>query len=82
MLLWFVITYWIISVGIGLYAATRVHNTKDFAIAGRAPAVLHGHGDRVRHLVRFGNGARHSRDFPARKDCTAWWPIRSAPRCA
>ncbi len=35
MLLWFVITYWVISVGIGLYAATRVHNTKDFAIAGR-----------------------------------------------
>ena len=35
MLLWFVITYWIISVGIGLYAATRVHNTRDFAIAGR-----------------------------------------------
>jgi len=34
-LLWFVIAYWIISVGIGLYAATRVHNTKDFAIAGR-----------------------------------------------
>ena len=35
MLLWFVIIYWIISVGIGLYAATRVHNTKDFAVAGR-----------------------------------------------
>ncbi|MDD5181067.1 MAG: sodium:solute symporter family protein [Gallionellaceae bacterium] len=35
MLLWFVIAYWIISVGIGIYAATRVHNTKDFAIAGR-----------------------------------------------
>jgi SSS family transporter len=35
MLLGFVIAYWIISVGIGLYAATRVHNTKDFAIAGR-----------------------------------------------
>jgi len=35
MLLWFVIIYWIISVGIGLYAALRVHNTKDFAIAGR-----------------------------------------------
>ncbi|MDD5176610.1 MAG: sodium:solute symporter family protein [Sterolibacterium sp.] len=35
MLLWFVIIYWIISVAIGLYAATRVHNTKDFAIAGR-----------------------------------------------
>lgn len=35
MLLWFVIIYWIISVGIGLWAATRVHNTKDFAVAGR-----------------------------------------------
>ncbi len=35
MLLWFVIIYWLISVAIGLYAATRVHNTKDFAIAGR-----------------------------------------------
>ncbi len=35
MLLWFVIIYWLISVGIGLYAARRVHNTKDFAIAGR-----------------------------------------------
>jgi solute:Na+ symporter, SSS family len=35
MLLWFVIAYWVISVGIGLYAATRVHNTRDFAVAGR-----------------------------------------------
>ena len=35
MLFWFVIAYWIISVGIGLYAGTRVHNTRDFAIAGR-----------------------------------------------
>jgi Na+/proline symporter len=35
MLFWFVIVYWIISVAIGLFAATRVHNTKDFAIAGR-----------------------------------------------
>lgn len=35
MLLWFVIAYWILSIGIGLYAATRVHNTKDFAVAGR-----------------------------------------------
>lgn len=35
MLLWFVIIYWIISVGIGLWASSRVHNTKDFAIAGR-----------------------------------------------
>jgi Na+/proline symporter len=35
MLLWFVILYWVVSVGIGLWAATRVHNTRDFAIAGR-----------------------------------------------
>ena len=35
MLFWFVIAYWIISVGIGLYAGTRVHNARDFAIAGR-----------------------------------------------
>jgi solute:Na+ symporter, SSS family len=35
MLLWFVIIYWVISVAIGLYAARRVHTTRDFAIAGR-----------------------------------------------
>ena len=36
MLLWFVIIYWIISVGIGLWAALRVHNSKDYAVAGRS----------------------------------------------
>ncbi len=36
MLLWFVIAYLMVSVGIGLWAATRVHNTKDFAVAGRS----------------------------------------------
>ena len=35
MLFWFVIAYWLISVAIGLLAATRVHNTRDFAVAGR-----------------------------------------------
>lgn len=35
MLLWFVIAYWIVSVGIGLWAANRVHTARDFAIAGR-----------------------------------------------
>ena len=35
-LLWFVIIYWIISVAIGLWAARRVHNAKDFAVAGRS----------------------------------------------
>ncbi len=36
MTLWFIILYLLGSVGIGLYAATRVHNTKDFAVAGRS----------------------------------------------
>jgi SSS family solute:Na+ symporter len=36
MLLWFVIIYWIISVGIGLWAGTLVKNSKDFALAGRS----------------------------------------------
>lgn len=35
-LLWFVILYWGISVGIGLYAARYVNNSKDFALAGRS----------------------------------------------
>ncbi len=35
MLAWFVVAYLMVSVGIGLYAATRVHNTKDFVVAGR-----------------------------------------------
>ena len=35
-LIWFVILYWIISVGIGLYAARYVKNSRDFAIAGRS----------------------------------------------
>ncbi len=36
MLVWFVILYLMLSVGIGLFAATRVHNAKDFAVAGRS----------------------------------------------
>ncbi|HLZ35326.1 MAG TPA: sodium:solute symporter family protein [Nitrospira sp.] len=36
MILTFVILYLLVSVGIGLYAATRVHNAKDFAVAGRS----------------------------------------------
>jgi SSS family transporter len=35
MLVWFVVAYLLVSVSIGLYAATRVHNTKDFVVAGR-----------------------------------------------
>ena len=36
MVLWFVILYLLMSVGIGLFAATRVKNSKDFAVAGRS----------------------------------------------
>ena len=36
MLIWFVVIYLLLSIAIGLYAATRVHNTKDFAVAGRS----------------------------------------------
>jgi Na+/proline symporter len=36
MLLGFVIVYWIVSVGIGLWAAMRVKNTADFAAAGHS----------------------------------------------
>jgi SSS family solute:Na+ symporter len=35
MLIWFVVLYLVLSIGIGLFAATRVHSTKDFAVAGR-----------------------------------------------
>ena len=35
MLIWFVIAYLMVSIGIGLVAATRVKNTKDYAVAGR-----------------------------------------------
>jgi len=36
MIFGFVILYFLLSVGIGLAAARRVHNTKDFAVAGRS----------------------------------------------
>ena len=35
MLIWFVMLYLLASIGIGLYAATRVHNVKDYVVAGR-----------------------------------------------
>jgi len=35
MLLWLVIAYLAISIAIGLYAATKVHNAKDYITAGR-----------------------------------------------
>ncbi|MGB7651355.1 MAG: sodium:solute symporter family protein [Gallionella sp.] len=35
MLIWFVGLYLCLSVGIGIYASTRVHNARDFVVAGR-----------------------------------------------
>ncbi len=35
MLIWFIILYLLVSIGIGLYAATRVHTAKDYVVAGR-----------------------------------------------
>ena len=35
MLLWFVIAYLVVSIGLGLAAATRVHNARDYITAGR-----------------------------------------------
>ncbi|MWV15514.1 sodium:solute symporter [Pseudomonas sp. L-22-4S-12] len=36
MLIWFVALYLLVTVGIGFYAATRVHNSRDFAAGGRS----------------------------------------------
>lgn len=36
MLVWFVIIYLLASIVIGLWAATRVHNSKDYVVAGRS----------------------------------------------
>ncbi|MBL8053832.1 MAG: sodium:solute symporter family protein [Nitrospira sp.] len=36
MVFWFVTLYLLLSIGIGLFAATRVQNSKDFSVAGRS----------------------------------------------
>ena len=36
MLIWFVVLYLLVTVGIGVYASTRVHNSADFAAGGRS----------------------------------------------
>ncbi len=35
MLIWFVVAYLLVSIAIGVYAASKVHSAKDFAVAGR-----------------------------------------------
>ena len=36
MLVGFIVLYLLASIGVGLYAARRVHNTADYAVAGRS----------------------------------------------
>lgn len=36
MLIWFVLLYLLVSISIGLYAATKVHSAKDYVVAGRS----------------------------------------------
>ena len=36
MLIWFIAVYLFISIAIGLFAATKVHNSRDYVIAGRS----------------------------------------------
>jgi SSS family transporter len=36
MLIWFVVLYLLVSIGIGLYAATRVTTSRDYVLAGRS----------------------------------------------
>ena len=36
MLIGFVVLYLVLSIGIGLYAATKVHNARDYITAGRS----------------------------------------------
>lgn len=36
MLIWLVVLYVVISIAVGLLAATRVHDTRDYAVAGRS----------------------------------------------
>jgi SSS family transporter len=36
MLIWFVMLYLLVSIGIGIYAAGRVHSARDYVVAGRS----------------------------------------------
>lgn len=72
MILGFVILYLLLSVGIGLAAARRVHNTKDFALVGRSlplPVVI-----ATVFATWFGAEAvlGISSTF-VKEGCAAWW---------
>ena len=66
MLLWFVIIYWIISVGIGLWAGTRVHNYQGLR------------GGRAQPAAATSSPRRCSRPGSAPRPCSAF----RQPSCA
>jgi solute:Na+ symporter, SSS family len=63
MLLGFVILYLVISIGVGVYAATRVKNRRLF-LGRTLPADDHRRRHGVRHLVRGRDGAGHPGYLP------------------
>jgi len=81
MLIWFVVVYLLVSIAIGLYAATRVHNAKDFAVAGRSlplPVVT-----ATVFATWFGAEAVFGVSAPSsRTACVVSSPTLSAPACA
>ena len=69
MLMTFIVLYLLVSLGIGLYAAKRVKNTADYAVAGRSlPLAV---------VIAGANG------LPATGIAWArWWKTRLARPCA
>ena len=79
MLIGFVIAYLIVSLGIGFYAATKVHSASDYITAGRSlPMIVV-----VAMVFATWFGAETVLGIPAtfsRRTSVARLPIRSAPR--
>ena len=81
MLVTFIVLYLLASIAIGLYAATRVHNTADYAVAGRSLplavviattfATWFGSETVLGVSARFIDGG-----------LGAWWKTRLVPPCA
>ena len=73
MLITFIAVYLLVSVAIGLYAARRVNNTADYAVAGRnLPLYI---VVATTFATWFGSGLVRSL---CRKGWAVWWKTRSA----
>ena len=80
MLIWFVTLYLLFSVGIGLYASTRVHNSRILMWQGvtcRCPSSPRRCSPPFGAETVLGISATF-----VKEGLGAWWPIRSAPACA